>query len=192
MHMVDQWYYARDKERLGPFSSAQLKDLADTGQIRPVDTIWKEGVERGVPAAKVKNLFTQLPASAPAPASEPPPAAQPEPPPSPGPAQGPALSDTDIPAPPADAGSGTVAASTGLSGFVPPVQTDKKGRVLSIKGGILSGQDGIIVRFRKKCETCGYADTSLTTMKIRTGCSRVNFFCRKCRKNRVVEIYGVV
>lgn len=55
--MTDQWYYAIDQERLGPFSSAQLKELASIGQIAPTYIVWKEGVEKGVLAAKVKNLF---------------------------------------------------------------------------------------------------------------------------------------
>src|SRR5260370_21794448 len=84
--MPDQWYYANEQEKLGPFSSAQLKELALIGQLAPTHTVWKEGVERGVLAAKVKNLFavTQsqpLPAEpaqadkpVPAPAIESPPA----------------------------------------------------------------------------------------------------------------------
>jgi hypothetical protein len=47
-------------------------------------------------------------------------------------------------------------------------------------------------RFRKKCDQCGYADTAMTTMRIRSGIMRADFFCRKCRKSRPVEIYGVM
>ena len=55
--MADQWYYASDQEKLGPFSSAQLRELAVIGQLSPTHTVWKEGVEKGVLAVKVKNLF---------------------------------------------------------------------------------------------------------------------------------------
>jgi len=55
--MADQWYYASDREKLGPFSSAQLKELAAIGRLAPTHTVWKEGVEKGAIAAKVKNLF---------------------------------------------------------------------------------------------------------------------------------------
>ena len=53
--MADQWYYANDQQKLGPFSSGQLKELAATGQLVPTHTVWQEGVEKGVVAAKVKK-----------------------------------------------------------------------------------------------------------------------------------------
>jgi hypothetical protein len=55
--MANQWYYERDGDKRGPVSADQLKDLAATGHIRRSDTIWKEGIQRGVLAAKVKHLF---------------------------------------------------------------------------------------------------------------------------------------
>jgi hypothetical protein len=55
--MPDQWYYGPRATRLGPFTAQQLKDLAAAGKIQQTDTIWKEGVEQGVPATRVKNLF---------------------------------------------------------------------------------------------------------------------------------------
>jgi hypothetical protein len=63
--------------------------------------------------------------------------------------------------------------------------------VLGVKGGVLMSQDGAQVKYRKKCLRCGYADTSLTTMPIRSGVTRVNFFCPKCKKSQQVEIQGV-
>jgi len=56
--MADEWYYAHDATRIGPFSAFQLKKLATLGSILRTDTIWKVGVEKGVLASKVKNLFT--------------------------------------------------------------------------------------------------------------------------------------
>jgi hypothetical protein len=59
--MTDQWYYGWDDQILGPFSAQQLRDLAEAGHIQPMDTIWKEGVQDGVPAYRVKNLFAPPP-----------------------------------------------------------------------------------------------------------------------------------
>jgi len=59
--MADQWYYARGGDKLGPFSARQLKDLADAGRILATDTVWKAGIEKGVSAARVKNLFPLAP-----------------------------------------------------------------------------------------------------------------------------------
>ncbi len=56
--MADRWYCAHGGQRKGPFSSQQLKALADAGKILPTDIVWKEGIEKGAPASKVKNLFS--------------------------------------------------------------------------------------------------------------------------------------
>jgi hypothetical protein len=55
--MAGIWYYAHDETRIGPFSSRQLKELASTGAILLSDTIWKEGIAKGVVASRVKDLF---------------------------------------------------------------------------------------------------------------------------------------
>jgi hypothetical protein len=55
--MAEQWYFGWDNKRFGPFSAAQLKELAALGKLRPKDTVWKEGIEKGMLADKVKNLF---------------------------------------------------------------------------------------------------------------------------------------
>jgi hypothetical protein len=199
--MADTWYCGRSSKKFGPFTSAQLKKLADTGKLQPTDTIWKEGIEQGVPATKVKGLFSPAPAP---------------PPPASGPAEAPAASGEETPEESPSPGSSEQVetdeytpqdpAATRESGSeatdsepeqkttppAAPPQEGKKGRILSIKGGILSSQDGIIFRFRKKCEQCGYGDTAMTTMRIRSGIIRADFFCRKCRKSRPVEIHGVM
>jgi hypothetical protein len=59
--MADVWYYAHDGNRSGPFSGQQLKGLADASHILPTDTVWKEGTAKGVPAGKVRYLFTAAP-----------------------------------------------------------------------------------------------------------------------------------
>jgi hypothetical protein len=76
--MADLWYYGRGPEIFGPLSSTQLAGLAAAGDVRVTDTVWKDGVEAGVPAGKVRHLF---PAAAAATAPLPAPPAPPAPPP---------------------------------------------------------------------------------------------------------------
>ncbi len=52
------WYYARGGERHGPFTTAQLKQLAQTGELQPTDSVWKEGMPTWRPASDVKGLFS--------------------------------------------------------------------------------------------------------------------------------------
>jgi hypothetical protein len=61
--MDDEWYYEHGDNRGGPCSGRQLRELADSGKIVPKDTIWKEGVEGGMLAGKVKNLFPKADAA---------------------------------------------------------------------------------------------------------------------------------
>lgn len=228
--MATRWYFARDGAKLGPFSVAQLKELAASRQLRPQDTVWKEGVERGVPAARVEHLFPDSPA-------KPPPATgggeeAPVPPtpavaaavlPSPSPAaltplaarlampedlefaagetaweasvstvpvggQGGELPSTATQS--VDSPSGQNPPPGGHEGG-PPQQQVRKRRVLGVKGGVIMSQDGVVLRYRKKCLRCGYADTSLATVPIRSGVTRGTFFCPKCKKSQQVEIQGV-
>jgi hypothetical protein len=240
--VATQWYFAHDGTKFGPFSVAQLKDLAATEQLRPQDTVWKEGVERGVLAAKVKDLFPDsrtrpLPARggvpaapvppAPVPSSEersppsPTPAAESAAPPSSPPALMTALAarlampeDLELapgetlweppvstaPDGPADANPAEGQGTGSRSGKKPlpegqqagpQQQQARKRRVLGVKGGVIQSQDGLVLRYRKKCLRCGYADTSMATMSIRSGVTRGNFFCPKCRKSQQVEIQAV-
>jgi len=55
--MAAFWYYAHNENRLGPFSSRQIKELAGAGAILLSDTIWKQGIAKGMLACRVKNLF---------------------------------------------------------------------------------------------------------------------------------------
>jgi len=57
--MVKEWFYTRDaSNKTGPFSGLELKQLADRGEIRPDDLIWKEGMPKPVAARQVKGLFS--------------------------------------------------------------------------------------------------------------------------------------
>src|SRR4051812_45563231 len=72
--MADRWFYSRGQGRIGPCTGRQLKDLAASGGILPTDTVWKEGVEKGATAARVKHLFAPSAQAPPGPG----PAAAPE------------------------------------------------------------------------------------------------------------------
>ncbi len=50
--MIDRWYYTHAGKTLGPVSSAQLRQLATSGQLAPNDLIWPEGGQQSgaVPA----------------------------------------------------------------------------------------------------------------------------------------------
>jgi hypothetical protein len=54
---MSEWHYAKDNQQLGPVTSAQLRQLAGSGQIHPTDMVWKDGMPDWVPAGKIKGLF---------------------------------------------------------------------------------------------------------------------------------------
>jgi GYF domain 2 len=193
--MAEQYYFARDNAQFGPFTAAQMRDLAAKGRIQPTDSVWLEGTERKILAAQVKNLF-----AAPAPQAGPSAA---------GPSEGDAAAEQPQAAPPREAAE----AGEPATPFVAPAPerarppaaettgtlTDRPAfppkarpkRVVSIRGGILAGQDGEKVQFRKQCEKCGFVEPARTTTTIRVGTFRVPFFCPKCRRGRTVELTGI-
>ena len=63
--MSHQWFYAKSGQQLGPVSSEQLKQLADSGQLQPSDLVWKDGMGQWVEARKVKGLCPAQPISSP-------------------------------------------------------------------------------------------------------------------------------
>jgi WD40 repeat protein len=77
--MPQNWYYAAGEQKLGPYSASQLRQLATTGQLRPTDMVWKEGMKQWAAAGSVKGLFPPTadrpPAVASPPTSEPSPSA---------------------------------------------------------------------------------------------------------------------
>jgi hypothetical protein len=48
----------------GPLSTAQLKKLADDGQLQPTDSVWKTGMQTKIPARMIKGLFDGAPVAA--------------------------------------------------------------------------------------------------------------------------------
>lgn len=76
--MANEWYYENGGNRHGPVAPSALKQLADSGDIRPETLVWREGMPQWAQARAVKGLFTgNAPAPPPAPAPSPAPAAAP-------------------------------------------------------------------------------------------------------------------
>ncbi len=65
-----------------------------------------------------------------------------------------------------------------------------RGRVVGLKGAVITYQDGIIVKYRKKCIVCGFEADGCHTMLIRKGVTTAVFYCPKCRLTRGVQIQG--
>ena len=57
--MSQEWYYSSDGERHGPVGAKKLKSLAASGDLRPDDLVWKEGMGEWQPASKLKKLFPE-------------------------------------------------------------------------------------------------------------------------------------
>lgn len=51
------WFWMKDGQKHGPIDTPQLKQMAQAGQIKPTDLIWREGLPDWVPASKAKGLF---------------------------------------------------------------------------------------------------------------------------------------
>jgi hypothetical protein len=60
--MPDLWFYGRGADITGPVAGPELARLAAGGTVLPTDTVWRDGVEDGVPAARVPGLFPLAPA----------------------------------------------------------------------------------------------------------------------------------
>jgi hypothetical protein len=199
--MASQWYYGERDNRQGPFTDQQLRALADQGRIQPTDMIWKQGIEQGVPAHRVKNLLvagaatvapvvttlaspppetaeyappTETPAAQPETAEYAPAAETPEAEPE---AEGEAKEEAKPPERPAETPKSQVKA--------------RKPKAVAIRGCVIVSQDGETVIFTKKCVECGMAETGRSRRPIRMGTTRDTYFCKKCRKVRPVEILGM-
>ena len=56
------WWYAVGEQKFGPYSEAQLRELAQTGHIQRDDLVWHHGLEGWVPAPSIADLLpAQLP-----------------------------------------------------------------------------------------------------------------------------------
>ncbi len=58
--MPTNWFYSHgDGNQVGPVSTAQLKALAASGQLRPSDLVWREGMANWVQASQSKGIFPE-------------------------------------------------------------------------------------------------------------------------------------
>jgi len=177
--VIVQWYYSRDLEVSGPFCDDELASLAAAGTILPTDTVWKEGVEQGVLAHRVRHLFPSEISSQASPVTE-----------------GMLTSTAFQTDPLVEAPSPEVVQPAKVevnptvkaeAVFRPPAS---KPRAVAGKGVVIVGQDGKTVRYRMKCPTCSFEESSWKCMPITRGTMRVAFFCQKCRKQRQSDIQG--
>ncbi len=199
--MTDRWFFAHDNVKHGPFTSQQLFALATAGKILRTDTVWKEGIERGVPAAQVKNLFPATSAhdapvkaaatSATVAAATIEPLTEPAPPTS---------EETAEPAEPESSPQNEPVETLAQDGVTaeeapaPPKPKQvivRKNRAIAGKGTRIVSQDGLNVRIKKKCTVCGREDNNWSTLRIKPGLNRATFFCRTCKRIRDVEFQGV-
>src|SRR5262245_58233179 len=164
--MPGQWYYGRGADIAGPVSDRELSDLAASDDLLPTDTVWREGVEAGVPAGKVKNLFRFAPH----------PPARPSPDPV-TPAPDVAVSEEStaaneptaklpVASPGPEARAEVIPTGPAPEAEIPPTPgwstkppNPKTARAVPGKGVVIIGQDGATVKFRMKCTTCGREDT---------------------------------
>lgn len=56
--MANEWHYTLNGQQVAvPATSTQLKQLASSGQLKPTDLLWQEGMPDWVPASAVRGLF---------------------------------------------------------------------------------------------------------------------------------------
>jgi len=65
--VAQEWYYSKSGQQKGPVIAQKLKELAISGQLRPSDLVWHEGMAEWAQAQKVKGLFPKAPFTAPPP-----------------------------------------------------------------------------------------------------------------------------
>ena len=57
--MIEQWFLAKNKERLGPYSLPQLKRMVANNQVKKSDMLLKVGEKKWQNAENVTNLFNE-------------------------------------------------------------------------------------------------------------------------------------
>jgi hypothetical protein len=55
--MATGWFIYREDERHGPYSSAEIRRLARSGDLQPNDLLWKEGMHKKRRAGSSAKLF---------------------------------------------------------------------------------------------------------------------------------------
>ncbi len=54
---MSEWYYTQNRQQRGPVTEAELKRLAESGELRAGDLVWREGMANWAPAAAASGLF---------------------------------------------------------------------------------------------------------------------------------------
>lgn len=65
--MTAEWFYAKDKEKVGPVTEAQLMELCRSGEISRPDMVWRQGMAKWQRAGEVEGLFVRTSAPPPLP-----------------------------------------------------------------------------------------------------------------------------
>ncbi len=55
--MADQWFIVRDDKKYGPYKLVQMKQLAASGKLLPIDKVLQEGMSQWVPASQIEAIF---------------------------------------------------------------------------------------------------------------------------------------
>jgi hypothetical protein len=55
--VAGRWFLSRNKEKVGPFSAGELRQLARVGILQPADNVWLEGAQKWLTASAVPGLF---------------------------------------------------------------------------------------------------------------------------------------
>ena len=58
--MPDSWYVVKNGNRRGPFTSAQVRQMVATGELKPTDMLWKDGMANWIQASSVTELFAAI------------------------------------------------------------------------------------------------------------------------------------
>ena len=61
--MADEWHVSVDGAQRGPLTSEQVRSLVSSGQLKPIDHIWKSGMPDWVAASSIQGLFSKQPAA---------------------------------------------------------------------------------------------------------------------------------
>ena len=55
--MSQEWYFARDKKKIGPATAAQMKTLVAAGKLTPTDIVLQAGAQKWTTLGDVKEFF---------------------------------------------------------------------------------------------------------------------------------------
>lgn len=59
--MAAEWYYAKNKQKVGPVTFEQLKELVRSVQLARTDMVWQQGMAKWTEASQVEGLFESSP-----------------------------------------------------------------------------------------------------------------------------------